>query len=412
MRLLWIDATAGAAGDMLLAALVDAGASLAAVRRALGTLPIRDYTLRTRRIVRCGLAGRRIEVRVRGRTAERGLADIARIVRRGKLPAKVRDRALAVFRRLVEAEAEAHGVGVADAHLHEVSGVDAIVDVVGTCVALDDLGVERIVVSPMTTGFGSVRCGHGVYPVPGPATTLLVRGSPVRGGTIETERLTPTGAALLTTLADDWGGLPPMRPRAVGYGAGARDLGEHPNMLRAVLGEAERVLEPAGLTGQVVVLECAVDDVSPQVLAFACERMLAAGALDVCTTAVTMKKGRAGHRITALTRPETFDAVARSMLIETSTLGLRYRSERRIELARTVRPVSTRWGTVRVKVGRLGDREIRVAPEYDDCVAIARRHGVPLAAVEHEALAASRRDAAEPRRNARGTHARPTRERR
>jgi len=251
-----------------------------------------------------------------------------------------------------------------------------------------------------------------VYPVPGPATTLLVRGAPVEGGTIESERLTPTGAALLTTLADAWGALPPMRPLAVGYGAGQRDLGQHPNMLRAVLGETERSAEPLGLPGEVVVLECAVDDVSPQVLAFACERMLAAGALDVCTAGVTMKKGRAGHRITALARPEAFEAVARSMLIETSSLGLRYRSERRLELERVVRSVSTRWGKVRVKVGRLGEQEIRSAPEYDDCVAIARRHGLPLAAVERAALAAARRGAARPRRNVRGTDSRTTRQRR
>jgi pyridinium-3,5-bisthiocarboxylic acid mononucleotide nickel chelatase len=411
MRVLWIDASAGAAGDMLLAALVDAGASLAAVRRALSGLPVSGYTLGTRRIVRAGLAGRRIEVRVREAATERGLAQVERIVRAGKLAPGVRDRALRVFRRLVEAEARAHGTTARATHLHEVGGVDAIVDVVGACVALDELGIERVVVSPMTTGYGTVRCAHGVYPIPGPATTLLVHGTPIRGGEIEAERLTPTGAALLTTWADDWGGPPAMRPQAVGYGAGASDFGTDPNMLRVLVGQAERSPEPPGPGPEIVVLECVLDDVSPQVLAFACERALGAGALDVFTSAVTMKKGRSGHCITALARPESFDAVARSLLRETSSLGLRYRSERRIEVERVVRAVPTRWGPVRVKVGRLDDREIRISPEYDDCAAIARRERVPLAVVEREALAAHRRGA-RTRRNADGVRGRSPRERR
>jgi pyridinium-3,5-bisthiocarboxylic acid mononucleotide nickel chelatase len=294
-----------------------------------------------------------------------------------------------VFERLVRAEAEAHGTSVGRTHLHEVGGIDAIVDVVGCAVALEELGVERVVVSPMTTGYGSLRCAHGVYPIPGPATTLLVRGAPIRGGTIEAERLTPTGAALLTTWADAWGGPPAMVPQAVGYGAGTNDLGDDPNMLRVLVGEGEP--ERASRSPEIVVLECALDDVSPQVLAFACERALAAGALDVHTTAVTMKKGRSGHAITALARPESFDAVARALLAETSSLGLRYRTEHRIEAEREVEAVRTRWGKVRVKVGRLGAREIRVSPEYDDCAAIARRERVSLARVEREALDARRK---------------------
>jgi hypothetical protein len=409
MRAAWIDATAGAAGDMLLGALLDAGASWTVVRRALARLPVRGFTLATRRIVRAGLAGRRVDVRIRGRQVERGLADLTRILSRARLEPRVERRALEVFRRLVAAEARAHGRRVADTHLHEAGGIDAVVDVVGTLVALDDLGVERVVVSPMTTGFGTVRCAHGELPVPAPATALLVRGAPVVGGTIEAERLTPTGAALLTTLADAWGALPPMRPIGVGYGAGAKDLGVHPNMLRVVLGDLDPLGEPVDEPADVIVLECALDDVSPQVLAYASERVLAAGALDVSTAAIAMKKGRSGHRITALARPEAFDAVARAMLVETSTLGLRYRRERRIELEREVRRVSTRWGAVRVKIGRLGDRMVRVAPEYDDCVAIARRHAVPLGAVEREALAAFRRGMPRASRRARGTHARTTR---
>jgi uncharacterized protein (DUF111 family) len=196
-----------------------------------------------------------------------------------------------------------------------------------------------------------------------------------------------------------------MRPLRVGCGAGSRDLGDHPNMLRVVLGSADGDARGGERGGEVVVVECTVDDVSPQTLAWACERMLDAGALDVSTTALTGKKGRAGHRVTALARPEDFDAVARCMLAETSTLGLRYRTESRIEVARSSTPVATPYGVVRVKLGRLDGRLIRVAPEYDDCVALARRHRVPLIAVQQAALAAARR------RTPRGV-ARPTRRRR
>ncbi|HKQ61895.1 MAG TPA: nickel pincer cofactor biosynthesis protein LarC, partial [Candidatus Polarisedimenticolaceae bacterium] len=314
------------------------------------------------------------------------------VLRRSKLPPAVRERSLAVFRRLIEAEAAAHGLSPERVHLHEAGGTDAILDVVGACFGIERLAPARIVVSPLTTGFGSVRCAHGVYPVPGPATLLLTRGVPLRAGTIEVERLTPTGAALLTTLADEWGPPPPFRPLAVGYGAGARDLGDTPNLLRLVLGEADAG-EPAGPTGaadEVVVLECALDDSTPQALAYAAERLLAAGALDVYTTAVTMKKGRAGHLLTVLARPERFADLTRLLLAETTTLGLRHRVERRIELERELRRVRTPFGTVRLKLGRRDGQLLQVTPEYEDCAALAARRGVPLRVVQRAALAAHR----------------------
>ena len=387
MRLLFVDASAGAAGDMILGALIELGVPVARLKRVLGTLPLKDWSLRTRRVKRHALVGRKVDVRVGGRQPHRGWKEIERIVKRGDLEPAVRERALGIFRRLIEAEAEVHGLPVERTHLHEAGGTDAIIDVVGTCFGLHHLGVERVVVSPMTTGHGTVVCQHGTYPVPAPATLLLVRDCPVVAGNIEAERLTPTGAAILTFVADNWGPMPSMRPAKVAYGAGDREFDDHPNFLRMILGSGAAlpaVGSPAG--AEVLVLETTLDEVPPQTLAYACERLFELGALEVYTSAVTMKKGRSGHLLTVLGRPDQFDELSSCLVAETSTLGLRYRIEQRLELARSSRRVRTPWGIVRVKTGRLGDREIRAWPEYEDCATIARRRGLTLAEVQRAAL--------------------------
>jgi uncharacterized protein (TIGR00299 family) protein len=382
--LLFVDASSGASGDMILGALVDLGVPLAKIRRSLQSLSIAGWTMRSRAVVSCAIAARKVDVRVRGKQPHRGWKALKSIISKGDLAPPVRQRSLAIFRRLIEAEAKVHGRKPDEIHLHEAGGTDAIIDVVGACVGLEHLAPRRVVVSPLTTGFGSVRCAHGLYPVPGPATLELVRGCPVRSGEIEIERLTPTGAAILTEIADEWGNLPAMTPSAIGYGAGDHDLGTTPNLLRVVIGaEDDPYAHPAG---QVVVLECTVDASTPQAVAFASERLFEAGALDVYNTAVTMKKGRAGHHLTVLVRPEQWEALARRLLEETSSIGLRYRAERRIELERSMRTVSTTYGPVEVKLALLGDRVVQAWPEYEDCAKLARRHGVPLARVQDAAL--------------------------
>jgi uncharacterized protein (TIGR00299 family) protein len=378
---------------MILGALVDAGAPLAAIRRELATLPLDGWSVASREIVRAAIRGRQLRVRTGGDEPDRAWRDIRRIVSGGKLAPAVRDRALAIFERLFAAEAEVHGRPFDEVHLHEAGGADAIVDVVGTSIALDRLGVGRVVVSPLTTGFGSVRCAHGTYPVPAPATALLVRGVPTRGGEIEVERLTPTGAAILTTIADAWGPPPAMRPERVGYGAGTRDLGDCPNMLRVTLGRpwAEPGRDDAPEVG---VIEWTVDDATPQALAHAAERLLAAGALDVTTSPVVMKKGRAGHHLTAIVPVDRLADLAELAVTHTTTLGVRYRVERRLEAERTIVRVRTPYGPVGVKVGTLGRRVLHGWPEYDDCARLAERHGVALWDVQEAALAAwrTRRD--------------------
>jgi uncharacterized protein (TIGR00299 family) protein len=399
-RVLFVDASHGASGDMILGALIELGVPAARLRRELAGLPLDGWRLLSRPVRRAGLAARRVEVRLREPQPPRGWTAIRKLLREAALEAAVRRRALEIFRRLIEAEAEVHGTTPGRVHLHEAGGVDAIVDVVGACIGLELLGVERIRVSPMTTGFGEVVCSHGTYPVPAPATLLLVRGLPVRAGEIEAERLTPTGAAILTTVADEWGQLPACRPGRVGHGAGSRELEGSPNCLRMVLAERERLpggAPPAELT-ELLVLEYNVDDATPETLAYAAERLREAGALDVFTKAVTMKKGRAGHELTVLGRQEQLGELSRCALRETSTLGLRIRSERRLELARGTTAVRTPYGRVRVKVGTLGGETLQVAAEHDDCAAAARKHDVPLDEVRRAAVDAWRRDGRRRRR--------------
>ena len=405
-KILWVDATAGASGDMILGALVDLGAPFAVVKRAVAGLGLRGVRLARHAVVRGAVAATKIDVAVSGKTrddhhvhtrrGERGhgrtLSDIRSIVAAAPIDSAIRDRALVVFRRLVEAEGEAHGLAARSVHLHEAGAADAIADVVGVCAALHSIGPDRVVVSPITTGSGTVACAHGLYPVPGPATSLLLRGAPLTGIEAAGERLTPTGAAILTSIANEYGGPPGMTLTRVGHGAGARDYPERPNIVRALFGlrAAADQAAAAAQTPEVFVVEFTVDDATPQLLAYAIERLFAAGALDVHTTPAQMKKGRAGHLVTALARPEDFDAVARTVLTETTTLGLRFHREGRIELDRAIERIATPYGAIRVKVGRLAGAEVHATPEYDDCAAAARKHRVPLLLVQQAALLARR----------------------
>lgn len=408
-RVVWIDAVAGASGDMLLGALVHAGVPVDVLREAVGSLPLGGWTLEARRVMRGGVSATKVDVTVTGgdpdhhvvRPADgpgpfhdehhgRSRREILAILGGGRLDAAVRERATAVFDRLFEAEASAHGLDVDAVHLHEAGATDAIVDIVGTCAGIAHLAPDRVIVSPVTTGWGTVECAHGTYPVPGPATAYLLRGVPLSGVEASGERLTPTGAALLTTLATGWGSLPAMVPVAVGYGAGSRDFPERPNCVRVVVGEADAGSRALPGEGDVLVVECTIDDATPQALAYALERVLAAGALDAFTTPVIMKKGRAGHLLTILARPERFEAVTESVLRETTTIGVRFRREGRVELERSFATVQTPFGPIRVKAAGRDGAPWHAWPEYEDCADAARRSGASLLDVQQAALAAFR----------------------
>ena len=388
-RTLYVDATAGASGDMLLGALVDLGVPLERIRRSVAGL--RGVRVSASRVRRSGLAARKVHVGVAAKEVERNLREVRALVTARKIEPAVRERALRVFRRLFEAEARAHGAPVEKVHLHEAGALDAVVDIVGACAGIAHLAPSRIVVSPVTTGSGTVRCRHGLYPVPGPATTFLLRGVPLTGAEAEGERLTPTGAAILTEIADAWGGLPAGRVVAVGHGAGDMDFPDRPNVLRMMLLEDGAAADARGKGPDVLVLEFNVDDEMPQRLAYANERLFEAGALEVYTTPVIMKKGRTGHQVTVLARPEDREMLAAIVLRETSTLGLRVRSEGRIELDRTIRTVRTPYGPVRLKIASGEGVAERAWPEYEDCAALARRKKIPLRDVQQAAMDAYRR---------------------
>lgn len=384
-----MDASAGASGDMTLGALVDAGVPLQVLRRAVDGLGIAGLRLSSRRVMRGQLAARKVSVHVPQRGSARTWRQVRSLLERARLEPAVRRRALEIFRRLFEAEAEAHGRRLETVHLHEAGALDAIVDVVGAAAGFEHLGPARVVVSPLTTGYGTVPTEHGILPVPGPATTRLLVGATLSGEKAPGERLTPTGAAILTTVADGFGAPPAMRLVRAGCGAGDRDFPDRPNVLRILVGEPMRE-DRLGGGGEVLAIEFTVDDATPQLLAYATERLFEAGALDVYTAPVNMKKGRAGHQVTVLCRPEEGATLARVVLRETSTLGLRYRIEGRVELDRSVRRVSTPYGPILVKVGRLDGREVHAWPEYEDCAAAARRGRVSLQEVQLAALAAHR----------------------
>ena len=390
MKTLYLDCLSGISGDMTVAALLDLGADFAELRESLYSLGVPDFEVFTEKVVKRGIAARRFEVRVaeHDHHPHRHLRDVLEIINRSTLPERVKICSEIVFQNIARAEAKVHGMEVEKVHFHEVGAIDSIVDVVGAQFCLHQLGVDRVVVSPINTGTGTVRCAHGVMPVPAPATALLLCDVPVYGDG-EGELTTPTGAAIAAACASSFGPLPRMTVESVGYGAGTRDLPDRANVLRALLGESED--EPAGNVDTVAVLETLVDDLSGELTAPALEAALAAGAVDAFVTPVTGKKGRPAFLLTALCPPELRDKVARSLFLNTTTLGVRVREEFRTVLWRKVETVFTPYGAVRVKTATLDGEQITAHPEFEDCRALAEAAGVPVRRVAEAALAAFQR---------------------
>lgn len=386
MRCGHFDCFSGAAGDMIVGALIDAGCPLESLQETVRRLTLPGVSLTAEKVRRHGLAATWARVRVEpaSQKAQRYLPEILRIIDAAGLEPQVTENAQAVFRRLAEAEAKVHAIAVEEVHFHEVGAADAIVDIVCACAGVAALGLERITCSPIPTGSGTVSCEHGVLPVPAPTTAELLRGYPIRGCDEVGELTTPTGTALLTTLADEFGPLPEMTVVSVGCGAGAREGETRPNLLRLFIGEA--AAPDAADHDTVTILETQVDDATGQSLGYACERLLEAGALDAYIVPIIMKKGRPGQLLTVLCRPNHADALEAHVLAETGTLGLRRHEARRSKLTRRNVAVETRFGTIRVKLGQRGGKVVRAWPEYDDCATAAREAGVPLQEVQQEAL--------------------------
>lgn len=379
----YIDCFAGASGDMLLGALVDAGLSFDTLRDELAKLGLTDYEITCRKVEKHGITATKVDVDAQEGHVHRHLSDIARILEDSDLDQPVRERSLAVFTRLAEAEAKVHGTTVEKVHFHEVGAVDAIVDIVGTVIGLRQLRIGRVACSALSVGTGSTTGSHGAMPIPVPAVVALCAGIPLRRTGIPKELLTPTGAAILTTVAESFGEPVTFTGDTVGYGAGTRDLDEIPNLLRIEIGDD---VAPAGTqTDTVTVVETNIDDMNPEWFGHVTDRLWESGARDVWLTPIQMKKHRPGTLLTVLCVPDDLDAITAVLLSETTTLGIRHTTMTRTILPRETSTVSTPYGDVRVKVATLGDRT-RVTPEYDDCARLAREHNVPIADVYTAAL--------------------------
>jgi uncharacterized protein (TIGR00299 family) protein len=387
--ILYIDCVGGAAGDMLLAALIDAGADLAAVRQALAATGVEGLDLELTRVERHGIGATHVDVVAPHEHVHRSWRDVRAIVEAAGLAAWPRARALDAFARLARAEGLIHGVPPDEVHFHEVGSLDAIGDIVGVCVAAASLGADEITCSPLPTSRGFVRAAHGRLPLPAPATLEILReaGAPLVALEAGAELVTPTGAALVAALATSFGPFPGMVPRQIGYGAGTRDPEELPNLVRVVLGESTRATFDGAKS--IYLIEANIDDLSPELVPDAAAAATSAGAVDVWTVPAQMKKGRPGIVMSALARPLERDAVAESLLRHTSTLGVRIAQFDRYELERDFITVAVSGGDVRVKRGWLDGELVNLAPEHDDCLAAATRIGSPVQAVWASALAAA-----------------------
>lgn len=382
MRGLYLDCFSGISGDMMLGALVDLGVPMAHMRERLGKLAVAGYRLSSRRVTRAHLTGTKFNVDVQRKQPERGIDEITRILNRSRLSEKVRTRALEAFNVLVDAEARVHGVPRKRVHLHEVGAVDAIVDITGTMIGLEKLGWPRVVCSPLNVGWGMIEMAHGTFPIPGPATAELLKNCPCYATHVEGELVTPTGAALAVTLADDFGPMPPMRLRDVGYGAGSKEFPNHPNLLRAFLGD---FVDRGAIQETVLVLETTIDDMNPQLYGHLMERLFAAGALEVFYTAIQMKKNRPGTMVKVICPAHLFEEVSSVIFCETTTIGFRYQPMGRIELDRRIETIRTPYGKVRVKVSMHNGRIVQATPEYEDCRTLSLNSGVALKDVQRAA---------------------------
>jgi pyridinium-3,5-bisthiocarboxylic acid mononucleotide nickel chelatase len=397
VKILYFDCFAGAAGDMILGALLDAGLPFDELKRALGSLAVEGWDIAVDRVVKTGLTAAKFRVHEHShahaggepRHAHHHLKHIFAAIERSALSADGKARAIQMFRRLGEAEAAIHGTTLEKVHLHEVGALDSIIDIVGAVFAIEWFKADRIVVSPINVGGGMVKSAHGVFPVPAPATVALLKNAPVYSSGIQAELLTPTGALILTEYASEFGPVPPMTIDRVGYGAGDRELKETPNVVRVLVGEAATdvrratalaVAEPPTMT--VAVLECEIDDMNPQIFGALMDRLYAAGALEVFYSAVQMKKNRPGTLMTIVAKPEQRETMIEMVFRESTTIGVRYQELWRECLDREMVAVATPLGPVRFKVARRNGRVFNAQPEFDDLAKLSQERGIPIKDVQ------------------------------
>lgn len=412
MKILYFDCFAGAAGDMILGALLDAGLPLDALTRALGSLAVDGWDVSAERVLKTGVSATKFRVHehahARGTGTGTGtghppgheapgtrhhhphhhLKHIFAAIDRSALSDAAKAKAISMFRRLGEAEAAIHGTTLEKVHLHEVGALDSIIDIVGAVFALEWFAADRIVVSPLNVGGGMVKTAHGVFPVPAPATVALLKDAPVYSSGLQAELLTPTGALILTEYASAFGPVPAMTVTKVGYGAGDREFPDTPNVVRVLVGESAtaQAIGPSGhqasTTHDVVVIECEIDDMNPQIFGVLMDALYAAGALEVFYAAVQMKKNRPGTLMTIVARPADRDRLTEIVFRDSTTIGVRYQQVARECLDREMVTVTTPVGPVRFKVARRGNRVLNAQPEFDDLAKLAADRGIPIKDVQ------------------------------
>ena len=382
MTLAYFDCFSGISGDMTLGALVDAGVPIEALRAELEKLNLPGYEITALKVTRAGISATKVHVCVEEKDQPaRHLADIRKIIEASKLSASIKQKSIAIFERLAEVEARVHGTTPDQVHFHEVGAVDSIVDIVGSVIGLEKLGITTIVGSPVNVGSGTIKSAHGTLPVPAPATAELLKGIPSYGSSTPFELATPTGAAILSTLASNFGPIPQMQMGRIAYGAGGRDLAGQPNVLRLLIGEPVASYDE----DTSLVIETNIDDMNPQVYDYIIEKLMKQGAQDVYLTPIIMKKGRPAILLSVLTDKANSDAVLDTIFRETTSIGVRIQEVGRKKLSREIREVETVYGRVRVKISKRGDEILTVTPEYDDCRKFAEERQVPLKTVIEEA---------------------------
>lgn len=382
MRVAYFNCFSGVSGDMILGALIDAGLDPQVLISQLNSLSLAGYELKFTKVKKQGIVGTKVDVVTEEVHSHRGLKEIYAILERSSLAEKIRERAKKIFWTLAQAEARVHHTSPEEIHFHEVGAVDAIIDIVGAVIGLEALGIEEIYVSPLNVGSGFVECAHGLMPVPAPATAEILKGVPIYSKGPKQELVTPTGAAIIKTLAKGFGSMPDLVIEQTGYGAGQRDL-EIPNLLQIIIGEVN--LKTGDVQHKTLTMvETNIDDMNPELYDYLYDKLFQEGALEVFLSPVQMKKNRPGIVLQVIVPPEKEMAIARTIFQETTTLGVRYYPIQRYELTRESFPIETRYGTIRMKLGKWGEEIMNVSPEYEDCRQAALKSNVPLKIVYEE----------------------------
>jgi len=385
----YFDCFSGISGDMILGALVDAGVPLQKLEKELSRLPLKGYRLEARKVKRSGFSATKVDVIIKNieqrsqNTDARQWEDIEKIIKTSTFSVNIKKEGLSIFKRLFQAEAKVHGGSFQKVHLHEVGAVDCIIDIFGALVGLDILGIKEVYSSPLNVGSGSVKTAHGLLPVPAPATVELLRGTPLYSSGIQHELTTPTGAVIVSTLARGFTPFPDMEVAAIGIGAGGKNFRTQPNVLRLFVGTGIRDAALKSEEG-VTVIETNIDDMNPQVYEYVMERLFKSGALDVFLTNIIMKKGRPGVKLTVLSNEDDKDKLAKIILTETTSIGVRFHIAGRQVLEREIKTVKTRFGDIDLKLSSLEGKVLKAIPEYEDCKKIARKYNIPLLDVIRE----------------------------